>query len=712
MMQMLAVLAVISLAVMVAMPAYAEVTSLSLSEDSFSVDEAFTFSGINDGGGRVDVLILPPDGGRAVLAAAFGADANGVFVTMEQQVRDVFKSSGIYTVTAFTPEQKKENGVTIQIQYDGSRIFEVPDFELRLSSIRDQTIEEGERLAFTATATDRNLRDLEYSLLRNAPAGATIDSDSGRFEWTPSASQGTRQGAVYEFDIVVVKGALEDRQSIKITVKEPAPSEPVLQIPAPFVDRAKEPQSYVDRYNDEAAYKKWFDETYPEYSSIYQAVGLDEPRKTPRADDAPVIPAPFVDSAKDPQSYVDRYNNESAYKEWFDKTYPEYSSIHQAVGLDDPQAEPKPQAGQKETRTVPDESLVIPAPFVDQARDPQSYVDRYNDEPSYKEWFEKTYPEYSSIYQAVGLEAPKELAPFVDPAQDPQYYIDRYNNEPTYTEWFDKTYPDITIYDAVGVDPPKELAPFVDPAQDPQYYIDRYNNEPTYTEWFDKTYPDITIYDAVGVDPPKELAPFVDPAQDPQYYIDRYNNEPTYTEWFDKTYPDITIYDAVGVDESGTVEPTPQACGTGTILVDGKCVAVPDDGGGCLIATAAYGSEMAPQVQILREIRDGQLMNTASGESFMAGFNEAYYSFSPYVADYQRENPVFRDAVRVGIAPMISTLSIMEHADTETEVLGYGIGVILLNVGIYVAAPVMLFLAVRRVRKAGFRQYTPARTVK
>ncbi len=35
-----------------------------------------------------------------------------------------------------------------------------------------------------------------------------------------------------------------------------------------------------------------------------------------------------------------------------------------------------------------------------------------------------------------------------------------------------------------------------------------------------------------------------------------------------------------------------------------------EKGGGCLIATAAYGSEMAPQVQLLREIRDNQLMNT------------------------------------------------------------------------------------------------------
>ena len=50
-------------------------------------------------------------------------------------------------------------------------------------------------------------------------------------------------------------------------------------------------------------------------------------------------------------------------------------------------------------------------------------------------------------------------------------------------------------------------------------------------------------------------------------------------------------------------------------------------GGGCLIATAAFGSEMAPQVQFLREIRDNTVLQTESGSAFMAGFNPVYYSF-------------------------------------------------------------------------------------
>ena len=121
-----------------------------------------------------------------------------------------------------------------------------------------------------------------------------------------------------------------------------------------------------------------------------------------------------------------------------------------------------------------------------------------------------------------------------------------------------------------------------------------------------------------------------------------------------------------------------------------------EEGGGCLIATAAYGSELAPQVQMLREIRDNQLMNTESGSAFMTTFNEAYYSFSPYIADMERESPIFKEIVKAGLTPMISTLSIMESAETESEVLGLGLSVIALNLGMYIAAPALIAMKVNQ----------------
>jgi len=123
-----------------------------------------------------------------------------------------------------------------------------------------------------------------------------------------------------------------------------------------------------------------------------------------------------------------------------------------------------------------------------------------------------------------------------------------------------------------------------------------------------------------------------------------------------------------------------------------------DSGGGCLIATATFGSELAPQVQQLRELRDNSLLKTESGTSFMESFNDFYYSFSPLIADYERENPVFKEMVKIAITPMISSLSILNYVnmDSESEVLGYGISLILLNIGMYVAIPAVVIVGIRK----------------
>ena len=119
-------------------------------------------------------------------------------------------------------------------------------------------------------------------------------------------------------------------------------------------------------------------------------------------------------------------------------------------------------------------------------------------------------------------------------------------------------------------------------------------------------------------------------------------------------------------------------------------------GGGCLIATATYGSEMATEVQQLRELRDNTLMNARSGVQFMGMFNDVYYSFSPYIADYERENPVFKEMVKLTITPLLSSLSIMQYAESDSEVLGIGISVIMLNIGMYFGIPAIVIVGIKR----------------
>ncbi len=632
-------LPIFSLVVLMIFPAYAAVDSVSLEKVFYTNEESFVFVGIESVGKKsVSVVIRGPGGNFVDILSAPVSDSDGSFSTIPRVVESFFKIKGTYNATAFTDLQSE--GISIQLEYDGNKVVEKEDYVLTLRTILDKTVTEGKTLSFTVSVTERSLDKLTYSLEKNPPSGALIDPDSGKFIWTPTTAQGSVNGIQYNFDIVVEKGIQKDSESITITVKDPVTSQLEEEV-------KEEPQ--------------------------------EEPRK-----DSKVGVATFVDQSKDPQSYVDRYNNEPSYKKWFDDSYPEYDSIYIAVGLDEP--------------------LAIPAPFVDQSKDPQSYVDRYNNEPSYKKWFDDNFPEYSSIYQAVGLKEIKEIAPFVDLNQDPQYYVDRYDNEPSYKKWFDENFPEYdSIYEAVGLDEPLAIpAPFVDQSKDPQSYVDRYNNESSYKKWFDENYQEYSsIYQAVGLKEIKEIAPFVDLNQDPQYYVDRYDNEPSYKEWFDENFPEYdSIYEAVGLEEPEVIEPEIGECGPGTDLIDGICELIDQpNGGGCLIATATYGSEMAPQVQLLREIRDNKLMSTKTGSSFVTGFNEIYYSFSPVIADYERENPMFKEAIKLVITPLISSLAILDYADSEDEIIGYGISLIVLNIGMYIAAPAIVIYKIRKFVK-------------
>jgi len=82
----------------------------------------------------------------------------------------------------------------------------------------------------------------------------------------------------------------------------------------------------------------------------------------------------------------------------------------------------------------------------------------------------------------------------------------------------------------------------------------------------------------------------------------------------------------------------------------------------------------------------------------MAAFNQLYYSFSPTIADYERENVVFKETVKLALTPLLTSLTLLQYVDIDSEydMLGYGIGVILLNIGMYFVAPAVLLMAVRK----------------
>jgi parallel beta-helix repeat protein len=245
------------------------------------------------------------------------------------------------------------------------------------------------------------------------------------------------------------------------------------------------------------------------------------------------------------------------------------------------------------------------------------------------------------------------------------------------------------------------IASFVDQTKDPQHYIDRFNTEPTYKEWFDENYSQYSsIYEAVGLEEPVTKSipePVVEPVVE---YASERNSPGAITT---SEYDDIR--NQMGLESCETKECAEaqswamleHAKETGQYADPFASQLPKESAGGCLIATATYGSELSPQVQQLRELRDNQLLQTESGTAFMGAFNDFYYSFSPVIADYERENPLFKEAVKLAITPMLSSLSLMENANSESEVLGIGLSVIMLNLGMYLGIPAVVIMKIRKM---------------
>ena len=158
------------------------------------------------------------------------------------------------------------------------------------------------------------------------------------------------------------------------------------------------------------------------------------------------------------------------------------------------------------------------------------------------------------------------------------------------------------------------------------------------------------------------------------------------------------VPDRMEEPESGTMEKEPETGTIGDVTIEESSQET-GGGGGCLIATAAYGSELSTQVQMLREVRDNKIVNTQVGSMFISGFNQIYYSFSPTIADMERQSPLFKEFVKITITPLLFSLSLLNNVDinSEIEMLATGIGIISLNAGLYFAIPIVAGIKLKRI---------------
>jgi len=136
----------------------------------------------------------------------------------------------------------------------------------------------------------------------------------------------------------------------------------------------------------------------------------------------------------------------------------------------------------------------------------------------------------------------------------------------------------------------------------------------------------------------------------------------------------------------------------------------------CLIATAAFGSQLSPEVQFLRTFRDQQVMRTFAGSNFMTAFNAWYYSFSPAVAQFEYSHAVVRSIIRATLYPLIGILHFSSLSYTalasqpELAILTTGIMASFLIGLAYVALPLSCLLCLTkkqiRIRSKNIMKWT------
>lgn len=121
----------------------------------------------------------------------------------------------------------------------------------------------------------------------------------------------------------------------------------------------------------------------------------------------------------------------------------------------------------------------------------------------------------------------------------------------------------------------------------------------------------------------------------------------------------------------------------------------------CIIASIAYGSSLAPEVEFLRKSRDEVVTASFAGRQFMRAFNAFYYSFSPEVAEILMEKPILQSLARVALHPLVASLRMMMTAITflpkssELVIILVGVSSSAL-IGVLYIAPLMILKRIVR----------------
>jgi hypothetical protein len=118
--------------------------------------------------------------------------------------------------------------------------------------------------------------------------------------------------------------------------------------------------------------------------------------------------------------------------------------------------------------------------------------------------------------------------------------------------------------------------------------------------------------------------------------------------------------DSDGLENGIIVDPGGIASGESTYVSAAADSEGSGGGGGCFIATAAFGSKFEKHVQLLRRFRDLHLMPHSVGRAFV----NAYYRYSPPLANVIADHETVRMVIRWSLLPLIGLSWMLLHFGT------------------------------------------------
>lgn len=254
---------------------------------------------------------------------------DGSFETILNTASSLWKYDGTYTIKVSYGSAEKSNKIKVELTggialesdystsnylkmtmdspgvFDGAKPISLSNITMLLSysigaTIKNISTENVEFLFHMETDDGVNKNEAWHDNLIMKPG----QEHTPGFGWTPK-SPGMHTITFHLWNNLDEKYDLASPVSFKVDVKgsnlgksdstqiyepEPEPESQPESQPQPepkelgiasFVDKSKDPQHYIDRYNSEPSYKKWFHESYPQYDSIEQAVGLELTQKIP-----------------------------------------------------------------------------------------------------------------------------------------------------------------------------------------------------------------------------------------------------------------------------------------------------------------------------------------------------------------------------------------------------------------------------------------------